>query len=52
VIKNILLLILAAIPYALGWIAGKVARAARWVWKTVKWGWDDAHKKRPSKQVT
>jgi len=49
---NLILLVLAALPYALGWITGKVAVVLAWIANTVKWGWDDAHKKRQPKKAT
>ena len=45
-IRRILLVALAVIPYALGWTTGKIAMVVVWVGKTVQWGWQDAHKRR------
>ncbi len=33
---------LAAVMYALGWVAGKVALVAVWCWSAVLVGWDEA----------
>jgi hypothetical protein len=34
---------LALVLYVIGWVAGIVAVAVRWVWSAVAVGWDDAH---------
>jgi hypothetical protein len=46
VIINILLVLASALPYALGWIAGKLAWFGSWFWRTLQWGWQDANKGR------
>ena len=33
---------LAAVLYALGWLAGKVSLAATWCWAAMAVGWDEA----------
>lgn len=38
-----LMLVLAAVLYALGWVAGKMTLAAVWCWSAVLVGWDEAH---------
>lgn len=35
---------LAAVLYALGWVAGKVALAAGWCWSALAVGWDEARR--------
>lgn len=35
---------LAALLYALGWLAGVVAVVVRWIWSALAVGWDDAHR--------
>ena len=40
------LTILAALLYALGWVAGIVHVALRWLWSAAAVGWDDAHRPR------
>lgn len=35
---------LAAVLYAIGWIAGKVHVTWRWIWSALAVGWDDAHR--------
>jgi hypothetical protein len=46
VIINILLVLASALPYGLGWIAGKLAWFGSWFWRTLQWGWQDALKSR------
>jgi hypothetical protein len=46
VIINILLVLASAVPYGLGWIAGKAAWFGSWFWRTLQWGWQDANKGR------
>jgi hypothetical protein len=36
--------VLAAALYAIGWVAGVVAVALRWLWSALAVGWDDAHR--------
>lgn len=38
---------LAAVLYALGWLAGKVSLAAGWCWSAIAVGWDDARHTTP-----
>lgn len=41
---RLLATVLAALLYGLGWLAGVVSVALRWVWSAVQVGWDDAHR--------
>ena len=41
---RVLLTLLAALLYALGWAAGLVAVAAVWCWSAMAVGWDDARR--------
>jgi hypothetical protein len=34
---------LAGILYAIGWLAGIIAVAVKWLWSAIAVGWDDAH---------
>jgi hypothetical protein len=36
--------VLAALLYALGWVAGIAAVALAWLWSAMAVGWDDAHR--------
>lgn len=45
---RLLLTIIAAVLYAIGWAAGKVSLVTGWAWDAVAVGWDDA-RKRPVK---
>lgn len=35
---------LAVVLYVLGWLAGWVHVALRWLWSALAVGWDDAHR--------
>jgi len=37
---------LAAVLYAVGWVAGKVSLAAAWCWSAMAVGWDEARRPR------
>jgi hypothetical protein len=41
---RLLATVLAAVLYAIGWVAGVVAVALRWLWSALAVGWDDAHR--------
>jgi len=41
---RLLATVLAVLLYALGWTAGVVAVALRWLWSAMAVGWDDAHR--------
>jgi uncharacterized membrane protein YciS (DUF1049 family) len=44
-----LLTALAAVLFALGWVAGKIALALSWTGAAIKLGWTDARKRRVRK---
>jgi uncharacterized membrane protein YciS (DUF1049 family) len=46
---EILLTVLAAILFAFGWIAGKIALAVQWIWHALRVGFVDARKPRKKK---
>lgn len=39
---RLLLTIVAAVLYGLGWLAGKVSFVVSWAWSAAMVGWDDA----------
>lgn len=41
---KLLATVLAALLYAIGWVAGIVAVALSWLWSALAVGWDDAHR--------
>ena len=41
---RILLTVLAAVLYVIGWVAGKVSLMFGWAWSAVSVGWDDARR--------
>lgn len=43
---------LALIPYALGWTAGAIVRAASWTWSALVVGWHDGRKTNRKEQVS
>lgn len=45
---RLLLTLVAAVLYAIGWIAGKVSLVTGLAWDAVAVGWDDARKRRVS----
>lgn len=42
---RLLLTCVAALLYAIGWVAGLVAVALLWCWSGMAVGWDDAHQR-------
>ena len=40
----LLLTVLAAVLYAVGWVVGIVAVGVKWAWSALGVGWDDAHR--------
>lgn len=47
---RLLLTLIAAVLYALGWVAGCVSLLAVWCWTALATGWDDARNLRAREQ--
>ena len=41
---RLLLTVIAALLYVVGWVAGKVSLMLGWIWSAVSVGWDDARR--------